>query len=445
MPTRLSQSLTAAASIGEAAPGARKRSAELERKRRVDRLRASGGSDTPLCRRRATMLSAVDSQGHAYALDARQKAVWLIRWDNSPAEALTLHQLEKNVTGYLGVKLKERRDGQPLPGPRAEQRVGRSGGSFDTAEEAALAVARFYAGYDAVAGAAATAATEVEVVSVELMEDADGDGMGDGDDLGAAPTTKPLWRRVRPRRRKRPTRRWRRRRRRRPASRPAMGQPDRVHRREADRRQGRSLPGQRVQARQELLARHLRRAGGWWRRRRRAVAAPTAARRPFGDGEGGGGGGGVVAKVTRPPTAAAPVEAAAQDERLAHEVGRSLEQMAAPARRARSAILFARIVVRFGARWLRGGDAGAGAGDRQRIIMVDLRPPRLNGHELLWWHSRGRGARRVTPVGRAGERVAGSVSACLSARLEALLVLRNADAPLRFDTPRSSLRLLGMQ
>ena len=50
-------------------------------------------------------------------------------------------------------------------------------GSFDTAEEAALAVARFYAGSDAATPARRPPpSTEVEVVSVELMEDVDGDG-----------------------------------------------------------------------------------------------------------------------------------------------------------------------------------------------------------------------------------------------------------------------------
>ena len=62
-------------------------------------------------------------------------------------------------------------------------------GSFDTAEEAALAVARFYAGSDAATPARRPLpSTEVEVVSVELMEDVDGDGDAPAFDLDA-PTT----------------------------------------------------------------------------------------------------------------------------------------------------------------------------------------------------------------------------------------------------------------
>ena len=135
------------------------------------------------------MLSAVDCSAE-FAYDGALAAAANAAVATAAAEGLTLHRNEKNVTGYLGVKLKERAMGNRFQAHVQSNARAICLGSFDTAEEAALAVARFYAGSDAAATPARRPppSTEVEVVSVELMEDVDGDGDAPAFDLDA-PTT----------------------------------------------------------------------------------------------------------------------------------------------------------------------------------------------------------------------------------------------------------------
>ena len=149
--------------------------AELERKRRAAEQKREWRKRQRPSAAGATMLSAVDCSAE-FAYDGALAAAANAAVAAAAAEGLTLHRNEKNVTGYLGVKLKERAMGNRFQAHVQSNARAICLGSFDTAEEAALAVARFYAGSDAATPARRPLpSTEVEVVSVELMEDVDDD------------------------------------------------------------------------------------------------------------------------------------------------------------------------------------------------------------------------------------------------------------------------------